>query len=818
MKKSNNFDLLIKTKIWENEQYNLIDYDNRSAQKNEIKINTSGFLSRINDNIKFSNVKDQFNQLLEVNKNKDNYKYNINCGNWSNDLKILSRQKGAYILYKADYFKEQKSIKNKYYKLSQGDIMKLGRIYIKLLDMQLEDEDSEMEEESNKKTMIKSSSFNSSIVKGQEVVQGTFINNKNKQNDCSIFSNDNIYKFKNNNNNKISDRSNNNTFFLPRIKSSEELIMKKPKQKIKLNNSKNINNNILFNKKKKKQQKSCRICYGENSGKENPLICPCTCKGSMKFIHFLCLKNWLNSKIESEIKIHSEEETIISYNKKDIYCELCNTQYPDFIRYNGVFYNISFYKPKFKEFIMFETLRTDKNKAKYINIVSLDNKNLINIGRSKECDFSIPEISISRFHSIIHKNKGELYIEDNKSKFGTLILIQNDNIEINNYIPLKLQINNTYIKIKMNLPLFYSCCNVNTNSIEMEKLDYQEQNQKFLNVFSCFDIKDNNTNNNADSENNEEEDEDEKVIESNNLIIKSSDNKLIESNNLIIKSSENNDKQIESNNLIIKSSENNDKLIESNNNVIKSSDNDEKENNSFYLKVDELPQNNENNENNEINNNNNDNKNDININKDENLKENYNNEIINNLQIYKKNKLNNLNNIEIDNNYNNNSNTLLDLSNYNTSLININNKKNNINLIIEDCNNKYLGRMKKIKITNEQNNLNNEDNLLSNINKKFDNNLKLSTNTNFNPVINKINTLSLIDTNANGNSNIFFNINKDKNKIIINKHKFLNGLFNSSRKIVNVKINNNDNKLEGKNELIKNINENNIEKKISKEM
>ena len=66
-------------------------------------------------------------------------------------------------------------------------------------------------------------------------------------------------------------------------------------------------------KPKKQVQKSmptCRICYGENSNDENPLICPCICKGSMKYIHYECLKNWLNSKIEEEMSMDSNDKDV----------------------------------------------------------------------------------------------------------------------------------------------------------------------------------------------------------------------------------------------------------------------------------------------------------------------------------------------------------------------------------------------------------------------------------------------------------------------------------------------------------------------------
>jgi E3 ubiquitin-protein ligase DOA10 len=36
----------------------------------------------------------------------------------------------------------------------------------------------------------------------------------------------------------------------------------------------------------------CRICLSENWTKENPLISPCNCNGTMKYIHLKCLSEW----------------------------------------------------------------------------------------------------------------------------------------------------------------------------------------------------------------------------------------------------------------------------------------------------------------------------------------------------------------------------------------------------------------------------------------------------------------------------------------------------------------------------------------------
>jgi pSer/pThr/pTyr-binding forkhead associated (FHA) protein len=234
----------------------------------------------------------------------------------------------------------------------------------------------------------------------------------------------------------------------------------------------------------------------------------------MKYIHYECLKNWLNSKIEEDISVDSEnpEIDVITYNRKDISCELCKEKLPDYVKLNDKFYNISFYKPKFEEFIVLESMRADKHKAKFIHIMSLDNKNCINIGRANECELSISELSVSRFHCIIHKDEGDLFIEDNSSKFGTLILIQNNNMFMNDYIPLKVQISKTYIKFKTIVPFKFNCCK-DPFTLETKKYDYQSQNRKCFDILSYFIIKENNQNQEGEDEDEKNSKNDEKLID-----------------------------------------------------------------------------------------------------------------------------------------------------------------------------------------------------------------------------------------------------------------------------------------------------------------
>jgi len=41
------------------------------------------------------------------------------------------------------------------------------------------------------------------------------------------------------------------------------------------------------------EENHCRFCWGNESTEDNPCIVPCKCSGSVGFIHYNCLKNWL---------------------------------------------------------------------------------------------------------------------------------------------------------------------------------------------------------------------------------------------------------------------------------------------------------------------------------------------------------------------------------------------------------------------------------------------------------------------------------------------------------------------------------------------
>ena len=55
----------------------------------------------------------------------------------------------------------------------------------------------------------------------------------------------------------------------------------------------------------------------------------------------------------------------------------------------------------------------------------MDQKDFIKVGRGHDSEVRITDISVSRTHALIKRtSKGEYVLEDNSSKFGTLVLVR----------------------------------------------------------------------------------------------------------------------------------------------------------------------------------------------------------------------------------------------------------------------------------------------------------------------------------------------------------------------------------------------------------
>ncbi len=98
------------------------------------------------------------------------------------------------------------------------------------------------------------------------------------------------------------------------------------------------------------------------------------------------------------------------------------------------------------------------------------------------------DISVSRFHALIKRENNTFTIEDNNSKFGTLILIQNPSLKIMQSTYLPIQVGRTCFHLTVKKPFSIFSCLCFTKKIE-KNFDYQMLNAENINFENSNNIK-----------------------------------------------------------------------------------------------------------------------------------------------------------------------------------------------------------------------------------------------------------------------------------------------------------------------------------------
>jgi hypothetical protein len=185
----------------------------------------------------------------------------------------------------------------------------------------------------------------------------------------------------------------------------------------------------------------CRICFSEDNTDENPLIAPCHCTGTMKFIHLACLQTWINSKLSKTTSGAS-----VSYNWKNMDCEICQQQFPLSVNFIGPFAFLANFEASDSPYIILESVDKDKSRSRGLHLVQFNLEETLKMGRGHDSDIKFNDISVSRFHASLAYSSGKFFIKDNKSKFGTLVQIP-EGIDISD--DLTIQAGRTLISVKV---------------------------------------------------------------------------------------------------------------------------------------------------------------------------------------------------------------------------------------------------------------------------------------------------------------------------------------------------------------------------------
>ena len=205
----------------------------------------------------------------------------------------------------------------------------------------------------------------------------------------------------------------------------------------------------IKNEECENEDEQCWICLGTSSTSiDNPLINICKCKD--KFVHYLCLKEYLQKKI---IITENFISTVTSYCCKKFNCDMCLTPYPTRFKiseFNKEYELIDLNLPEEFNYMILESLGfvKEKDNIKNIHIIRFT-EDEISIGRNPINDVIDKDLTVSRYHAILKYNQaeGKVVLENRSETYGTLVLIKG-NIKMNEN-HLNLQIGNSFITVNL---------------------------------------------------------------------------------------------------------------------------------------------------------------------------------------------------------------------------------------------------------------------------------------------------------------------------------------------------------------------------------
>ncbi|CAD8071436.1 unnamed protein product [Paramecium primaurelia] len=180
---------------------------------------------------------------------------------------------------------------------------------------------------------------------------------------------------------------------------------------------------------KKKDPRQCRFCLmddqEETEDPKNPFLQDlCSCKGLMAYVHFECLKQWVN--FQNRISCKQTQNTVQYHWNKVLECDVCKDPLPARVYIENQSEPLQMIQVEKLDgpYIILEQITRQESLSKSLTFMHAFGTCSVSIGRGHNSEIRCQDISVSRNHAIISYEK-QWYIEDQNSKFGTLRIIQN---------------------------------------------------------------------------------------------------------------------------------------------------------------------------------------------------------------------------------------------------------------------------------------------------------------------------------------------------------------------------------------------------------
>ena len=159
----------------------------------------------------------------------------------------------------------------------------------------------------------------------------------------------------------------------------------------------------------------CRVCYSDVSTGQDPLLAPCLCSGSMRYIHLSCLRR----SLEGSLHTRSTPQAV-TIGWKELKCAVCRAHIPPVLDQRGRRLYVVELPASDKPHVVFQATGSDFH---LLCSVALERGQEATLGRSHDNDVMLPAGTVSRLHAKLKFEAGRFLVQDCDSRFGTVVQV-----------------------------------------------------------------------------------------------------------------------------------------------------------------------------------------------------------------------------------------------------------------------------------------------------------------------------------------------------------------------------------------------------------
>lgn len=192
----------------------------------------------------------------------------------------------------------------------------------------------------------------------------------------------------------------------------------------------------------------CRICHaGETSPNRNPLLAPCNCIGSMKYIHLECLRKLAeNNKFTCQKSLFT-----VTYNLKALICEICLAHFPETLEHEDRILSIIDESKINPPYMIFEVSNSARTKLHSIHCIKLNFNSNISIGSGSTNDVRLEDTNVSTHHARFMVRNNGFFISDLDSRYGTFKFLKSFKIH-SKFNNVRLSFGKLLLSLGVNYP------------------------------------------------------------------------------------------------------------------------------------------------------------------------------------------------------------------------------------------------------------------------------------------------------------------------------------------------------------------------------